>query len=188
MRRWHSGYCIRLQPGYSWVRVPPSAFYQMKTIIGIIGTIGSGKDTVAEYISKKFSIPSLQISQPLKEIAKERGIEPTRENLIKIGSDLVQENGAGFLVKLLINKIPENLIIITGIRITEVINYIRKNYNLTLLNITAEPKIRFQRCILRNKAGEAKTLAEFIENEQKENSAPNAQPLFECIKLSDFTI
>ena len=26
-RRWHSGYCNRLQPGYSWVRVPPSAFY-----------------------------------------------------------------------------------------------------------------------------------------------------------------
>ena len=27
MRRWHSGYCGRLQPGFSWVRVPPSAFH-----------------------------------------------------------------------------------------------------------------------------------------------------------------
>ncbi|KKS43736.1 hypothetical protein A3I25_00905 [Candidatus Nomurabacteria bacterium RIFCSPLOWO2_02_FULL_42_17] len=160
----------------------------MKTIIGIIGTVGSGKDTVAEYISNKLTISTFQISQPLKDIAKERGIKPTRENLIKIGSDLVKENGAGFLVKLLVDKIPEDLIIITGIRVTEVIDYIRKNYNLILLAITAEPKIRFKRCILRNKLGEAKTLTEFIENEQKENSPPNTQRLFECLNLANYSI
>lgn len=160
----------------------------MKTIIGIVGTIGSGKDTVGEYISKKLAIPSLQISQPLKDIAKERGVEPTRENIIQIGSQLVKENGAGFLLKLLIDKVQKDLMIVTGIRVVEVIEYARENYNLILLAITAEPEIRFKRCVERNKLGEAKTLEEFIENEQKENSPPNAQRLFECLTLADYTI
>ncbi len=160
----------------------------MKTIIGIIGTIGSGKDTAAEYISKKLSIPTFQISQPLKDIAKERGIEPIRENLIKLGSDLVKENGPGFLVKLLIDKVPDDLLIITGIRVVGVIEYLRENYNLVLLAIDAEPEVRFQRCLIRNKLGEAKILEEFIENERKENAAPNEQRLFECLKLADYTI
>ena len=30
MRRWHSGYCGRLQPGFSGVRISPSAFFKMK--------------------------------------------------------------------------------------------------------------------------------------------------------------
>ena len=60
--------------------------------------------------------------------------------------------------------------------------------NLILLAITSETKIRFQRCVVRNKLGEAKTLTEFIENEKKENSAPNTERLFECMKVADYTI
>lgn len=160
----------------------------MKTIICIIGTIGSGKDTVAEYISKKLFIPAFQISQSLRDFAKERGIEPTRENLIKMGNTLTLEHGPLFVIKTLIGKTPENLIVITGIRMTEIIEYMRKKHHLILLAITASPEIRFQRCLTRGKLGEAKTLAEFVENERKENSAPNVQRLFECLKLADYTI
>lgn len=160
----------------------------MKNIICIIGTIGSGKDTAAEYISRKLTIPALQISQVLKDFAKEKGIEPTRDNLIKIGSELVKKNGAGFVIQSLVNKTSEDLIIVTGVRRMEVIEYMRKNYNIILLAVTASPEIRFQRCMVRNKLGEAKTLTEFIENEQKENSAPNTERLFECMKLADYTI
>lgn len=160
----------------------------MKTIIGIIGTIGAGKDTVAEYISGKLSIPSYQISQPLKDIAQERGIEPIRENLIQIGSDLVKEKGAGFLAELCLEKIPGDVGIVTGIRVLEVIDYFRKNSNFILLAIQADSEIRFKRSKDRNKAGEAETLESFVENEKRENSPPNAQRLFECLELADYTI
>ena len=133
-------------------------------------------------------MPVFQISQVIKDFAKEKGIEPTRENLIKIGSNLVKENGAGFFVKVLVDKTPEELIIITGARRIGVVEYMRKNHNLILLAINASPEIRFQRSTVRNKLGEAKTLAEFVENEQKENSSPNTERLFECIKLADYTI
>ncbi len=50
-----------------------------KIIIGIIGPIAAGKDTAAEYICGKYSIPSFQISSILKMIAVERGIVLNRK-------------------------------------------------------------------------------------------------------------
>lgn len=159
-----------------------------KTIIGIIGGVGSGKDTVADYISQKLAIPSFQISQPLKDLAKEKNIEPTRENLVKIGSDLVREKGPDFLAQLAIDKIDSEKGIITGIRVLDIIEYLRNNSNLILLAVIANPKVRFERSVIRNKLGEADTIEEFIENERKENSAPNVQRLFECLELADYSI
>lgn len=159
-----------------------------KRIIGIIGTIGSGKDTVADYISRKLNIPAFEVSQPLKDLAKERGIEPFRENLIKLGTEVSKERGPSFFIDTLANKTSENLIIITGARIPAVVEYMRGNYDLILLSITAETEIRFKRSIDRNKLGEATTLTEFINREQKENSAPNEQRLFDCLTLADYSI
>ncbi len=48
----------------------------MKTVIGVIGPVGSGKDTAADYLSRKLKAQHFQISSPLKEIVKERSIEP----------------------------------------------------------------------------------------------------------------
>ena len=122
-----------------------------KKIIGIIGTIGSGKDTVAEYISIKLKIPSFQISQPLRDIAKDNNIEPTRENLINIGSALIKENGPNFFAELVLDKIDSNIGIITGIRVLGVIDYLRENSNFVLLALQSDPQIRFERSIIRSK-------------------------------------
>ncbi|MES2930692.1 MAG: AAA family ATPase [Patescibacteria group bacterium] len=159
-----------------------------KTIIGIIGTIGSGKDTAALYISERLQIPTFQISQVLKDIAKERGIEPIRENLIALGSDLVKEKGSGFLSELALDRIEGDKGIITGIRVPDVIEYFKYNSHFILLTTEADPEIRFQRSTARNKLGEAGSLEEFLENEKRENSPPNAQRLFECLEQADYTI
>lgn len=160
----------------------------MKKIIGIIGPVGSGKDTVAEYISNKLGINSFQISQPLKDIAKEKNMEPTRENLIKIGSDLVKEKGPEYLAELCLKKISGDIGMITGVRVLEIIEYLRKNTDFILLSIDANPNLRFNRSTERGKSGEARTLEEFVENENRENSSPNVQRLFECMKLADYSI
>jgi dephospho-CoA kinase len=160
----------------------------MKKIICIVGTIGSGKDVAAEYISKKLGIPVFQASQPLRDIAKEKGIEPLRWNLIKLSNEIIKEKGPQAFVERLIGEESQNLVVITGVRIPSILDYIQKNYNLILLAVDADAELRFNRSIARGKLGEAKTLEEFLENEQKENSAPNMQRLFECMKLADYTI
>jgi len=159
----------------------------MRKIIGIIGTIGAGKDFAAEYIAKKFGLPILQISQPVRDIAKEKNIEPTRLNLVELGSRIAEEKGDDYLVKFLLQTNNVDAII-TGMRQLGQIECLKKEVNLTLIAIDADPVIRFERTKTRGKAGEASNVEEFIEWERKENSAPHVQRLFECLKLADYKI
>jgi dephospho-CoA kinase len=77
---------------------------------------------------------------------------------------------------------------ITGMRQLGQITTLRSSSNLKLISIDAAPAIRFERIKNTGKLGEASTLEEFIAREQAENNAPNAQRLFECMKLVDYHI
>ena len=73
-------------------------------IIGLTGTIGSGKGEVVKYLKGK-GFEHYVYSDILKEIAKQRNIEPTRANLQKLGSDIKKESkNLGVLSKKLLKK------------------------------------------------------------------------------------
>lgn len=158
-----------------------------KEIIGIIGPIGAGKDEAGDYISKKLNIPSFQISYPLKQICADEGVEPTRDNLIALGTKLANEHGDGYLAEYLVQKMPDKAIV-TGMRQLGQIAVFKTCSNFKLISIDASPEIRFERIKQQAKLGEADTLEEFISREKAENSSPNAQRLFECMDLADYQI
>lgn len=156
-----------------------------KEVIGIIGTIGAGKDTAGDYIAKKLGIPSFQISMPLKQLCADTGVEPTRENLIALGTRLAAEQGDGYLAEYILEHMPRAAVI-TGMRQLGQIAALRASSNLRLIAIDADPQLRFARVMRENKPGEAATLDEFTRREQAENNPPNAQRLFACMKLADY--
>ena len=158
-----------------------------KTVIGIIGTVASGKDLLGEYLSKKLEIPIFQISQPIIDTAKKRGIPLTRKNTTKFAQEFAREFGEDYSARIYLEKITDKGII-TGMRQLAQIDYLKKNSNLILIAIDAEPEIRFQRAKERNKIKEATTLKEFIQDEKEENSGDNVQKIFNCIKLADYKI
>lgn len=158
----------------------------MKKVIGIIGPIGVGKDTCAEYIAKKTGAGHFQISQPIKDIALSKGLSTTRETLIEIGRTISQEKGPTYLAEYILDQI-NSIGIITGMRMLEQIDFLRKNSDFFLISIDADPKTRFERVKDRGKLGEADSLEEFIERERLENSG-TVQRLFECMKLADYSI
>jgi len=158
-----------------------------KDVIGIIGTIGAGKDTAGDYFTDRLNIPSFQISSPLKQICVETDTEPTRDNLIALGTKLAAEYGDGYLAEYILERMPERAVI-TGMRQLGQIAYLRDSSNLMLISINADPRIRFYRAIANGKLGEANSLQEFIDREKAENSTPNAQRLFECMDLADYYI
>lgn len=158
-----------------------------KTVIGIVGPTGSGKDTVADYIGKKLNAPTFQMSQVIKEIAQERGLEPIRDNLVKLGNEISREKGHDYLAQVILSRI-EKVGVVTGIRRLAVSKYFRDHSHFVLIAVEADPAIRFERVKARNKLGEAKTLPEFIETEIKQNSPPNDQRLFECIAEADYHV
>ena len=108
----------------------------LDTIIGIIGPIGSGKDSAAEYIAVKLGSTVHQISQPLKAIAHERGIEPTRENLIALGKNLAKVKGEDYLAKYLVGHMS-GVGVISGMRQVAQIEYLRKHRKFILIPSTA---------------------------------------------------
>lgn len=160
----------------------------MKIIIGVIGTNASGKDTVAEYIAKKINFPVYGISQPLKEIAVEKGIPLTRTNLIELGTELSREYGEGYLATLILQRAKDEAII-TGMRELKQLEIFKANANrFVLISVDAKPELRFARSKIRHEISEGEDLEEFIKIEKQENSGYHTQRLFECMKLADFKL
>lgn len=159
----------------------------MKKVIGIIGPIGAGKDVAGDYLAGKLNIKTAAISSSLKIVCERNSIEPSRENLIKLGAELAKKHGEGYLAEILLKDAPA-ISIITGMRQPGQITYLRTNAELILVAIDASPEIRFERIRKNNKLGEADTLEEFISRELAENSPPNPQRVFECIKQVDYRI
>lgn len=158
-------------------------------IIGLTGANASGKGEAANYLkSKGFKYYSL--SDILREKASSRGIEPSRENLIKLGNGLREGLGPSALADLTIKKIKgKNNYVIDSIRNPFEIKALRKLNKFTLIGIDAPVEIRFKRAIARNRPGDPKTLEEFIEKERKENIASSInQQLDNCLKEADIAI
>ncbi len=157
-------------------------------VIGIIGPIAAGKDIAGQYLAHQLGLPVYQISAPLKEICAGMGMELTRENLVALGTKLAAEKGESYLAEYIVAKAPEDRIIITGMRQLAQIHYLQSSAGLTLVSIDAQPSLRYERAKTGSRVSEASTLEEFIADEQAENSPPNVQRLFECMKLADHHI
>ena len=65
-------------------------------IIGLTGANASGKGEAASYLKSK-SFEYYSLSDILREKAGARKIEPSRENLIKLGNELREKNGSSVL-------------------------------------------------------------------------------------------
>jgi len=143
----------------------------MKTVIGIIGPIGSGKDTAAIYLAEKLGCKVYEISGHIKKLAHEQGILHDRQSLIDFGNRIVKERGSEYLPNALLEQISERGII-TGMRQVAQIEYLQKHSNLILVAIDADPEIRFKRVRL----------------EKEENSGDRVQRIFECMKMADHSV
>ncbi|MDR3307158.1 MAG: AAA family ATPase [Endomicrobium sp.] len=158
-------------------------------IIGLTGSYCSGKDTIADYMSKKYGYKHFSLSDVIREIMKEVGIEPTRENLIAFGAKLREENGNGVLAKKVLEKAKNGgKYCITSIRHSEEVNELGKREDFVLLNVDAPQDVRFERMQKRKRPGDPQTLEKFIELEKKESQTSGSrQQLRKTANMADIT-
>lgn len=158
-------------------------------VIGLTGPNASGKGEASLYIeSKGFIYHSL--SDILREEAGKLGIEPLRENLIKLGNDLRRKNGPSFLACRVIERLSgkENHVV-DSIRNCAEIEALRKISGFILIGIDAPVEMRFKRSLKRKRPGDAETLNGFIRKEEEENKASlENQQLKKCIEAADIII
>jgi dephospho-CoA kinase len=160
-------------------------------VIGTVGLIGSGKDTVISYVSKEFGIPMITISDLVKKIALEQKLEPTRENLTKLSLDCIKKYGRDFFpmeVVKIIEKNRWNVVGVAGIRSFTDVETFRKRFgeefSLIFVDVP-DANIRFERIRKRGEPRDPKSLDEFLEQDKEDEK--NFK-LSHAIKEADYVV
>ncbi len=162
-------------------------------IIGLTGSLAAGKGVVSGFL-KKQGFVYLSLSDELREIAKEKKIELTRENLQDLGNQMREERGTGILAKLITDKIRNQKYIkavVDGIRNPAEIAELEKLDNYFLVSVDAPEEIRFRRLIARNRESDPKTLEDFLKVDARDKGIgekETGQSVGKCMTKADFTL
>ena len=158
-------------------------------IIGLTGTMASGKGEVAKYlISKGFE--HLMYSDILKELARSRGIELSRKNLQKLGNDIKQEEkNLGILSKKIVERAETGKVVADGVRNPDEIRELKKSKDAYVIAVIASQRVRFKRMRGRGRVGDPIGFREFKRLDNIENrGVTKGQEINDCIKIADYVI
>lgn len=159
-------------------------------IIGIVGSIASGKDTVADYLKTK-GFESFSHSDALREIMRKEGIETTTQNMTDFGNNLRKTKGYGYLSELIVNQLnPDKNTIVTSIRQVGEIEYYRTHCSdFVLIKLDAPINLRFERVIKRNRPGDIQSMNELKDIEAKQaDGNKGAINMNKCYEMADIVI
>lgn len=126
-----------------------------KIILGLVGEIAAGKDTVASYLKRKYQSETISFSQPLREILNLIGLEQNRINLSNLGKLLRKQFGKDILSKAMMVKVKNSkapIVTLPNVRLKEDLIWLEKLPRFYLIHIDTEAKIRFER--LRKRKGQ----------------------------------
>lgn len=161
-------------------------------IIGIAGTIASGKDAAADYLTKAYGFKKITLSDYLRAEAVKRGQKPTRSYLRRLQALLREKYGNDYLI----NKVIETImkkdhirmlnVVIVGLRLPIETKKAKEQLKAKLIFVDAEPFIRYMRQKKRHrKSGFAKTYEQFLHEEALENAKFDFHKIR---KMADFKI
>ncbi|MCB1214204.1 MAG: AAA family ATPase [Deltaproteobacteria bacterium] len=159
-------------------------------IIGLTGKNASGKGEVAQVLQEG-GFYYLSLSDMLRETAKERGLEQTRDNLIKLGRELREAHGGGCLALKALEKIEvDKNYIVDSIRNPREVEVLRQRPNFNLVNVVSEASLRFERMKARARPGDPKNYDDFLklENQEAVSTNPHAQQMEATASLADVNL
>ena len=160
-------------------------------IIGLTGSAGAGKDTVAEYLTSK-GFKKFVYSDYIRTELEQEGKPANRNNLIEKGNEIRSKHGAGELSVRILADIDRDQIkkaVLVGARNPEEIGKLRQRKNFSLWFIDAPLKVRYERIKDRKSIKDNVTYEEFVAQEERENSNDaNSQQLKSVAVLADETL
>ena len=159
-------------------------------IIGLTGKNGSGKGEVARFLKER-GFDYFSLSDVLREEVKRQGKTLTRDRLVLCGNKLRKKFGPDVLAKRILERLEaDKHYVIDSIRHPAEAKALKSRNGFVLLNITASPRIRFQRLKKRGRENDPKTFQEFIKLERTESKSAigSDQQLDKTLKLADHTV
>lgn len=157
-------------------------------LVGLTGTNAAGKGEIAKLLAALgFGYRSL--SDVLRAELARRGLEATRDNLIRVGNELRASGGADVLARLVAPEIGTGRFVVDSIRNPAEIAFLRSLGGFRLLGVDAPIEIRFERARRRGRNESASTLEEFRAKEAEELRGGSAgQRLEACLSRADVLI
>ncbi len=130
-------------------------------ILGIAGSIASGKTFVSQTLLETNCFFYTSFSNILKEYCSKQGITPTREILQNLGKHLIETKGNQGFMEWIISEgnIPTNNVLLDGFRHVDIWHSFKKYYpsaNLVFCDVSCKEQIR--RICLRDKISEQEAL------------------------------
>lgn len=153
-------------------------------ILGLAGTLGSGKDTVGVLLAEKYGFLHVSTSDMLRAAKRKKFGDTPRALLLRndpFANDLRATKGPGVLVDLAIeeytqraNEFPGGLVA-SAIRSIGEVESIH-NAGGVMIFVDADPKVRYDRTISRQRDANEhdKSFEEFMAQEQSERPADNS--------------
>ena len=142
----------------------------MKLIVCLTGMPGAGKSTIAEGLQHK-GYEIINMGNVVREEAKKRNLESTRENLGKLMLELREKNGHGAIAELVkpqIESSSSNVILIDGVRSNDEIQVLKKCGTVKLLAVHASTDTRFDFLQKRGRSDDPQTKQHFEERDNRE--------------------
>lgn len=161
-------------------------------IIGITGTLGAGKGTVVDYLTKEKKFAHFSVRDFIARELKRRNMPVNRDTLTAMANNLRALNSPSYIVEQLYEEActQQQNCIIESIRTPGEIRALRQKGNFFLLAVDADPRVRYSRIRKRNSETDQVSYSTFIMNEQREmhSEDANKQNLAECIRMADHVI
>lgn len=166
----------------------------MRTVIGLVGPIASGKGTVAQ-ILREFGFEYYSLSDRIREELTKRQLPITREWLQNMGDELRGKYGEAILAQRtseLIAESPNTKIVVDSIRNPSEIKFLREllDATVTIIGVDASPETRWKRFVERGRNENVTTKEEFLAMDARETQSSGEShkiDITECLKLADRT-
>lgn len=159
-------------------------------ILGITGTLGAGKGTVAGYLTEKGFV-HYSVRQFLTEEIIKRGMPVNRDSMVAVGNDLRKQHGSSYILDSLYARAEAEGkdAVIESIRTVGEVQELRKK-GMLLLSVDADPQIRYSRVQFRKTETDNVSFELFMEHELRESEGddPAKQNLRHTVKLADYHV
>ncbi len=163
-----------------------------KLVVGITGTIASGKDVVAKILKDK-GFQTISLGEVIRDELRSKGIEINRKTQQDLGNQWRKEFGGHILAEKALKKYQsyDAPLVINGIRNLDEVKYLKENSDFKLIGVDAPLETRWLRVQARNRDADLLNHDRFVIDDARDkgfNEPLNGQQVGMCLVQADFLI